>query len=188
MQDLEIRQLILEGHATYELSRPINLYAVWFSRMVAMRLCPISIRGSVIFFLAVSFFNLQGPASFLSFLAFALSILQALLISSSLSLFLILALFWTVSAENAIRALNPIMSLLSGIMVPIPFFPEAARFWAYCLPFCGIIDTPFRIYLGHIPIQEVPCALLHQTLWIVLLVASGQKLLQRALFKVNRSG
>ncbi len=42
--------------------------------------------------------------------------------------------------------------LLSGMVDPLPLFPEWAQVALRSLPFAGLVDLPFRIYTGHIAI------------------------------------
>ena len=44
--DSEVRQLIRTGNVVYELLRPLDLYAFWYSRAVAMRTAPTLLRGN----------------------------------------------------------------------------------------------------------------------------------------------
>ena len=47
------------------------------------------------------------------------------------------------------------------------------------LPFRGLVDLPFRLYMGHIPPREVFGVLSHQLLWTAGLVLLGRWLLAR---------
>jgi ABC-2 type transport system permease protein len=48
------------------------------------------------------------------------------------------------------------------------------------LPFRGLCDAPFRLYMGHIPVDEAWAVLLHQWTWIFILVGLGAWMLSRA--------
>ena len=66
------------------------------------------------------------------------------------------------------------------MVIPLPLFPDWAQRVLDILPFRGICDAPFRLYMGHIPATEAWAVLFHQVIWIVILVAFGAWLLSRA--------
>ena len=75
--------------------------------------------------------------------------------------------------------------MLSGMVVPIPLFPEWARRVLEHLPFAGMIDVPFRVYLGHIAPGDAVPAILRQLLrgrrlgepeWVTLRLAGQLEL------------
>ena len=48
------------------------------------------------------------------------------------------------------------------------------------LPFRGLMDTPFRMYLGHIPPAQLPLILGHQLAWTLALIALGRWILAQS--------
>jgi ABC-2 type transport system permease protein len=56
------------------------------------------------------------------------------------------------------------------------------------LPFRGLIDTPFRIYLGVLNGAEAGAALLHQFAWTAVLVLAGRMLLDRGIRRLVVQG
>jgi ABC-2 type transport system permease protein len=81
-----------------------------------------------------------------------------------------------------------VVNLLSGALVPLPLLPEWIQPLAAALPFRGLLDTPFRLYLGHLPPAEALLAVAHQLAWTVALVLLGRWLLARALRRVVVQG
>lgn len=59
----------------------------------------------------------------------------------------------------------------------MPLFPDWMQQLIAILPFRGLIDTPFRIYLGSL--SGAVTAVAHQLVWIVALVFIGCAVLTR---------
>ena len=61
--DNDVRIMVRTGTVAYELVRPVDLYAFWYSRALANRVAPTLLRSAPLFCLAFLFFGLQAPAS-----------------------------------------------------------------------------------------------------------------------------
>ncbi|MBM4084790.1 MAG: hypothetical protein FJ272_08380 [Planctomycetes bacterium] len=186
--DTEVAQAIRTGNVAYELVRPVDLYWLWYCRAVAMRTAPALLRAFPMFVVAGLFFGLAAPASWTSAGAFAAATLGALLLSAAITAFLNISLFWTISGEGIIRLVPAGVMLLSGIIVPLPFFPDWAQPVLNALPFRGIMDVPFRLYMGHIPPQHAPALVAHQLAWTAAIVLLGRWTLARGLRRVVVQG
>ena len=81
-----------------------------------------------------------------------------------------------------------IVTILSGMIVPIPLYPDWAQTILNFLPFRGLVDVPFRLYLGHIPPGELPFLLAHQLAWTLAIVIFGRWVLSRGLRRVVIQG
>ncbi len=69
--------------------------------------------------------------------------------------------------------------VLSGMVVPLPLFPDWSQPILNALPFRGLVDVPFRLYVGHIPPEEVISVLAHQVAWSAALIGLGHAVLSR---------
>ena len=178
--DTEIRAMVRSGTVAYELVRPVNLYTYWFSRSLAFRIAPTLMRSIPLAVLALLFFGMQPPASPEALVVWLAATLGAVLLSTALTVILTITLMWTISGEGVAFLVAPAIYFLAGMVIPLPLFPDWAQFILEVLPFRGICDAPFRLYMGHIPIAEAWTVLLHQLIWIMVLVAFGAWLLSKA--------
>ena len=128
------------------------------------------------------------PASPAAGAAFVLSMMGALLISSAFTTLINVTMMWTVSGQGAAAMAGIAVTILTGMIVPIPFFPDWAQTIINVLPFRGIVDTPYRIYLGHIPTSDVLPHLGHQLAWAAGLVLIGRWVLSRGLRRLVMQG
>ena len=178
--DTEIRAMVRSGTVAYELVRPVNLYGYWFSRSFAFRLTPTLMRSVPLIALALLFFGMQPPASPEALAVWLAATAGALLLSTALTVILSITLMWTVSGDGIHLMVPPLIYFLAGMVIPLPLFPDWAQYILGVLPFRGIFDAPFRLYMGHIPLTEAWAVLLHQWIWIIALVGLGAWLLSKA--------
>ena len=177
--DNDVRTMIRSGTVAYELCRPLDLYALWFSRSLSDRLAPTLLRAAPMLVIAGLFLGLHPPPSLGSGMAWLAATAGALLLSSALATLMTLSLLWTLSGEGVTRLVPPLVLTLSGMIIPLPLFPDWAQPLLDFLPFRGLIDTPFRLYLGHIPASEWAGIVAHQLVWTGAIVLLGRALLAR---------
>ena len=187
-RDNQIHALIRSGLVGYELLRPVDLYNLWFARSLAFRLAPTMLRAIPLLTLALLFFGMDPPDSPAAGVAFVLSLVGALLLSCALTTLLNITIMWTVSGQGAANLSYMAVTLFSGMIVPIPFFPEWAQTIINVLPFRGLLDTPYRLYLGHIPTGDLLFHLGHQLAWTVALVLIGRWVLSKGLRRLVVQG
>jgi ABC-2 type transport system permease protein len=178
--DPEAQALVETGNVAYELLRPVDLYGFWFARSVALRTAPTLLRAAPMLLLAIPFFGMGPPADLSSFGAFLASVAAGFLVGAAITTLMSISLLWTISGRGIARILAIAPWIFSGIIIPLPFFPDWAQPLLDALPFRALMDTPFRLYLGHIPATGVGRALLHQVGWLIGLVLLGRWLLARA--------
>ena len=172
--DWEIRTMIWNGDVVYELVRPTDLYWFWFCRNLAFHAAPALLRSAPMFVMAGLFFGLQPPASLASAAAWAASIVGAMLLSCAILNLVCISLLWTISGDGIRRLVGASAAVFSGAIVPLPLFLEWAQPVLNFLPFRGLMDVPFRLYIGHMPAHEVIGLLAHQLAWTIALVLIGR--------------
>lgn len=171
--DREIEQQIRTGQVAYELLRPIDLYRLWFVRAIAMRLIPTGLR-SLPFIGLLLFGVIEIPCpSWQGFAFFLASCLMALLLSAAITTLVSISLFWTLSGQGIQRLLPHVMTLLAGLIIPLPFFPSWMQPFLTWQPFRGVLDLPSRLYMGILPPEQGCFVLLFQAAWIALLMLVG---------------
>jgi len=186
--DKDVAAMIRTGNVAYEMTRPLDLYAVWFTRALSGRAAPLLMRSIPIFIVAGLFFGLKMPASISAGVLFVAAAIGGLLLAASLVALMTVSLLWTISGEGINRLAAPMIFFFSGLVIPLPLFPEWMQRAIAVLPFRGLIDTPFRVYLGLLSGPEAGAALLHQMVWTVALVFTGRLLLNRGIRRLVVQG
>jgi ABC-2 type transport system permease protein len=186
--DNDVATMIRTGNVAYELTRPLDLYSLWFARAFSGRAAPLVMRAVPIFVIAGLFLGLQAPHSLAAGALFAVSAFGGLLLAASMVALITISMLWTISGEGVSRLAPALIFFFSGIAIPLPLFPDWMQWLIAALPFRGLIDTPFRIYLGHLSGTAALAALLHQLLWIAALAIIGRAMLARGLHRLVVQG
>ncbi len=178
--DIEIQNLIRTGNVTYELVRPMNLYNYWFARAFALRTGPTLLKSIPMFIIAgllPSGYRMTMPASIGAFLGWILTTFGALLISCTITNIINITSLYSISGDGIQRLLSSIVTLFSGMIVPLPLFPESLKLVMRYLPFRALLDIPAMFFTGQIGFSQVHKYFAFQIIWVVLLYGLGQLIL-----------
>jgi ABC-2 type transport system permease protein len=189
--DSDIFESITSGNIAYELCRPCGLYAMWFTKNMAIRLSRMVLRCLPI--LAVAAFlprpyGITLPHDLLSGVLFLFSVILGFLVLISFSMLIYISVFYTLSPIGIRILATSVIEFFAGGIIPLPFFPEALRPVIYALPFASMQNTPFLIYSGHVKGFEAAEGIILQAVWLFILVTAGWLLMKRALKKVVAQG
>lgn len=194
--DAEVRAMVRSGAVAYELCRPVDLYGWWYARALAWRTAPTVLRAAPLALFAtvglpllgLDEWRLAAPASFESAVAFAAAFACTLLLGCALTTLLNISLLWTLNGEGVVLLMTAMVTFFSGMIVPLPLFPDWTQPIVQALPFAGLVDLPFRVYIGHIAPRDLVAVLRHQLLWTLALVLFGRWLLSRGMRRVVVQG
>ena len=186
--DTDLRALIRSGGIGYELVRPVDLYSYWLSRALAWRTAPMLMRAVPLLLFAFIIMDMVPPVSLGAALAFAVSMCAAVLLSAAITTFLNVTMLWTVAGDGVVQLTFGLVLIFSGMLVPLPLYPDGWQPFINAMPFRGLVDTPYRLYLGHIPMSEFGQHLAHQLIWILVFAMAGRIALSRALRRVVVQG
>jgi ABC-2 type transport system permease protein len=186
--DPEIAAMIRSGAVASELVRPVDLYGFWFARCFVARAAPTLMRCVPIFLIAGLFLRLRAPASAGAGTLFVVSTLLGLVLASAMVTLITTTLLWTISGEGVSRLAPPLIFMLSGLVIPLPMFPDWMQGMIRALPFRALVDTPFRIYVGHLIGAELVVSLVHQVFWTAAFIMLGRWVLARVMHRVVIQG
>ena len=163
----EIQERVRSGDIAMELIRPFDfplrflfsdLGAVAFQFMTAV------LPLYLLLFLLIS---PALPDSALQWFAFVLSAIMGYLIRYSIELTFGLFTFWLVETGGVEDIFYFAVSLLSGSVIPLWFFPGWLETLSGWLPFQGIFFIPNAIFVGQLEGQALIGALVTQLVWVV---------------------
>ncbi len=189
--DEEIFDTITTGNISYELARPIDLYAMWFTKNLATRVSRAVLRCVPILVFASLLpepFALRLPSNLLVVLPFVLSSILGLFVIVSFTMLIYISAIYTLSARGLRILTVSALEFFTGALVPIPFFPEWLQPIINILPFASIQSTPFLIYVEYISVSEVIPNLLVQIAWLIALTVIGKLIMNHATQKVEVQG
>ena len=189
--DADIMESIRSGHVTYEFVKPLNIYWMWFSKIIAKRLSTGALRFVpviIITLLLPSQYSLKAPVSIEGLLLFLITMILGLIISTALAMIIHGLMFYTTTSKGLFNIYGNLADFFSGMIIPIAFMPMAMQSICYILPFRLCMDLPMRLYIGNITVAEGVQTVLVQIAWILGLVLLGNFLMQRASKKLVVQG
>ncbi len=177
--DRELIQMIRTGNVAYEMLRPVDLYWFWYARAIADRVAPTLLRSVPLLIVATLAGWIHWPAP-PTLAAFATLMAGAVLLGAAIWVLMSITMFWTIAGDGLSGLLAGAMFLLSGMIVPLPLFPDWAQPVLNALPFRGLCDVPYRLFAGNIPLADLAGLLAHQLAWVTALVLFSRWLLSHA--------
>ncbi|HZJ64383.1 MAG TPA: ABC-2 family transporter protein [Kofleriaceae bacterium] len=194
--DRELHAMVRSGAVAYELCRPVDLYGLWYARAVAHRTAPTVLRAVPMVVFATVVLPLVGldewrlgpPVSLAAGAGFALALVCALALACAISTLVNITMLWTIQNDGVLIIVTSVVSLLSGLLVPLPLLPDWAQPVLRWLPFAGVLDLPYRIYNGHIAPDGLALVLARQLGWTLAIVALGRWCLGRGMRRLVVQG
>lgn len=186
--DQEMAYEVLEGKIAMELIKPVSVQWMWLSRAVgesSFRLIMLTVPTAVIISLL---YPVQRPASGVHFALFFLGVLGSFLLMGAINFMIGTCAIPLKSILALIRAKFWLIELLSGLLVPLTYFPRTIQAISAWLPFEHIAYTPLQIYLGKLSPAQAAVRLLTQWIWVALLLWLGERWWQRATRKITIHG
>lgn len=190
-RDKEILNMIKSGNIAYELCRPQDLYFMWASKILGERLSNVALRLlPVILFAAIlpSPYNIDLSITLPRLLLFLVTILLSAILMTSLVLLYHVICLITLDDKGIVNIFMVISDLLSGLIIPIAFFPKYLQNISSILPFRYVTDFPFRLYIGNISYTEGMIGIIIQIIWIIILGILGRYITKKALKKAVIQG
>ena len=189
--DEDIFSGILSGGVSYELCRPADLYAMWFTKNMALRMSRTALRCLPILLVAAFLpepFRLLPPPVLFCFLGFVVSLLLGFLVLVAFSMLVYISVFYTLSTSGVRILVVSVVEFFSGFVIPLPFFPEALQPFVRALPFASMQSTPFLVYSGNLSGGELAGAVGMQAVWLIVLLVFGRLWMAKTLKRVVVQG
>jgi ABC-2 type transport system permease protein len=186
--DQEMAYEVLEGKIAMDLIKPISVQGMWLARAAgesAFRLLLLTAPAAAIIALL---FPVRPPASVAHFGLFLLAVAGSFMLMGSISFLIGTCAIPLQSILALIRAKYWLIEMLSGLLIPIAFFPRPLATLSHWLPFEHIAYTPLQIYLGKLSAVEGLRAVGVSWTWVALLAWAGHYWWHRAARKITIHG
>jgi ABC-2 type transport system permease protein len=186
--DQEMAYEVIEGKIAMDLIKPVSVQWMWISRAIgesAFRLGLLTLPTAVVVALV---FPVQGPASRENFLLFLVAVLGSFFLMAAINFMIGTCAIPLKSILALIRAKYWLIELLSGLLIPMSFFPDRVQKVLAWLPFEHIAYTPLQIYLGKLDRGTASRALGIQWLWVIALLWLAHVWWERASRKITIHG
>lgn len=190
-KDKDIIKMIKTGNIAYELCRPQDVYLMWASKIMGERLSNAALRFLPVIIIACLLpkpYNLDLSITIPRLIIFLISFILSTFVMTFLILLYHIICLYTLDEKGIVNIFMVVSDILSGLSVPLPFFPNILQKIAYALPFRYVSDFPFQLYVGNISINNGLIGIGMQILWIIILVVIGRLLMSNALKKAVIQG
>ena len=187
----DIFEAVSTGNIAYELCRPMGLYSQWFLKASANRMARAALRCvPVLVFASIlpAPYGIILPPDAGTALLFVFSLFLALGVIVAFTMVIYIITFYTISPTGVRMAAVSAADLLSGSLLPLPFFPDGFRQAVELLPFASMQNVPLRVYSGDLSGQAAAWAIGLQLFWFAALLVLGMWMMRRALHRVVVQG
>lgn len=191
VKDRGFINMIKDGNISYELCRPINFYKKWYVTMYGSRISAVTLRFlpiTIIAFLLPEPLRLYPPISIEAFLVFIIALIISSLLVVAIEMIIHIISIFTLDEKGIMAFLMVIGDLFSGGTVPLAFFPKILKNISNILPFKYVVDVPFRIYSGNLPIENAITPLIIGIIWLIITISLGYILSLKAIKKAVIQG
>jgi ABC-2 type transport system permease protein len=184
----EVEETIRSGDVVSDLAKPFSYLGFWVARDFGRALYYLLFRCLPILLVGQLAFGLRWPRSPLTWAALATSVVLAVLVSFAWRFSLNAVAFWTADARGIGTFASIVVTLLTGLIVPLPYFPDAIRDVLLALPFASLLQTPADIFLERLSPAEAILALARQAVWAVVMLLAARSILAAASRRVSIQG
>ena len=189
--DAALLSSIQDGTVAYELTRPIDLYGMWFTRCIAVRASRTVLRCLPVLLIASLLpypYGIGLPADFLHAVLFLLTMLLGVCCLTAFNMLVYITCFYTVNPTGVRMAAASIADFCTGSVVPLPFLPDTMRRMLEWTPFGVMQNVPYRVYSGDLAGGEMWRLVLMQVIWTAGMVIVGRLWMRRSLRRVAVMG
>jgi len=186
--DQEMAYEVIEGKIAMDLIKPVSVQWMWISRAMgesAFRLALLTLPTAVAVALV---FPVQRPSSATNFWLFVLAVLGSFFLMGAINFMIGTCAIPLKSILALIRAKYWLIELLSGLLIPMTFFPAKVQAVLAWLPFEHIAYTPLQIYLGKFDHHRAVIALGIEWFWVFALLFAAHVWWDRAVQKITIQG
>jgi ABC-2 type transport system permease protein len=176
----DLAERVRTGDIAVDLGRPVHPIATWLAEDLGRAgqaslirfVGPLAIGGLL--------FGLRVPAHAVTVLPlFVLSVGLGVVIAFGARLLLNLTAFWLLDIRGLLTVYMVATNVLSGLVVPVAFFPSWLKMLAYATPFPWMLQTPVDVAVERVSGVDVLAALAIQLGWAVGLLVLAATMLRR---------
>jgi ABC-2 type transport system permease protein len=184
----DLAERIRTGNVAIDLYRPVGLVGWYLASDLGRATYHLLTRGFGPTLIGLAFFDIALPSSPANAVAFALSLVLAVVVSFAIRFLVASTAFWLLD-QSGVKVMSGAFAIFfSGMMLPLVLFPGWLGTVARALPWASYVQVPADIWLGKHTGTGLLSALGFQVLWAVLLLAACQGVLRLATRKVVVQG
>ncbi|MBW5470763.1 daunorubicin ABC transporter permease [Brevibacillus formosus] len=168
--DTEIAQDVREGKVAIEMIRPYNYLSVKTAQAFGEGIFRFLFFAGPGIFLISLIIPFSFPATATGWGLYLISLMCAFLINTQINLVTGLLTFFLFRNDGMMRAKRVVVDLLSGLVLPISFFPGWAQTVMGYLPFQAVNYYPSLIFTGAITAERSWELIGFQVIWMFVIL------------------
>lgn len=181
----ELADRIRTGDVTADLLRPVSPVWAYLAGDLGRAGHAVLTRLAIPLIVGVIFFDLYTPELPITYPLTAVSVVLAVVVSFAVRYLVNLTAFWLLDVRGVLMAWTIAGNMLTGLTVPIPFFPGWAQTMLWATPFPAMFQAPLDILVE----RGAPGWLLaRQLAWVVVLLGACHLVQARAVRKLVVQG
>lgn len=171
MDDTVIYKKVQDGSVAIDMIRPVSIFYMYLAECAGYSLFHMFARAMPILVVSTLIFDVSIPFHPLQLVLFGVSAILGYLILFMINYLVGLLAFWFIEVFPFQLFKYGLITLLSGGVIPIDFFPEAVKPLIMLLPFQYILYIPTVILMGHLSGGPVLMMIAAQFAWVLILSA-----------------
>lgn len=171
-EDLALR--IRTGDIAVDLARPLDVQLQYAAMDVGRAGAMFLPRGLPPLVVGALTFGLAFPTDPVAYLAGAVSVLLGIGVSFTCRYLLSLSAIWLLDVRGVFTVYVTVSLTLSGLTVPVHWFPGWLATLAAATPFPSMLQAPTDVLTGRVSGAEVPGLLGTQLAWLVGVLSVGR--------------
>lgn len=170
----EVALRVRSGDVATDLQRPVDFQLLWLAQDFGRAAYHAGFRGVPPFVVGALVFDVRVPESPVVWLAFALSLVLAVCASFAFRFLFNLAAFWLLDYRGVGILAMVASTFLSGMIIPVAFFPGWLETLAWALPFAAMVQAPIEVFVENARGAELAGLLALQAFWAGALLLLGR--------------
>lgn len=171
----DLGERVRTGDVAIDLVRPVRLYLRAIAERFGTAAYYLLTRSVVLYAGAVLLYRLAQPLE-ARLLWLPLSLGLGVAISGAVLHVAHSTSFWIEQSRGPLAASTLLLWFFGGVAVPLDFYPEGLRLVCDALPFRGAVYTPIALATGRLQGAALLFGLVHQIVWLALLLGLGHLL------------
>jgi len=184
----ELARRVQTGDVATDLQRPVDVQRAELDQDLGRAGYQLLWRAVPQFLIGALLFEITIPDAAARWLLFLVSVALAVLAGFGLRFLVNLTSFWLLDYRGPVLLMIAVNLVLSGMIIPLSFFPEPLDAIARTTPFASMLQAPIDIYVGAPLGGSVVTVLALQASWALALHAAGRLMLRAGTRKLVVQG
>ena len=191
--DKDIFEQIKTGKIVMDLVKPIDIYNMWFFKSAGKKLARLILR--LVPLVVITMLPIWGDYGLMIqtdpkvLILFFITLFFSFIINLAYMMLVFAVAMIFVNAISIRQVFQLLLEIGSGLIIPIPFMPEAVVNVLKLTPFYYIQNISFNIYTGYYhDYKEIAVMIAMQIFWTIVLITTGKLIVKNRLKKLVVQG